>query len=291
MNNFSETKHSSSNDAENEFEMDSSEVPLFRVITRGDSDSEITVVLLHGFPANAELWNEMDELLPQEWRIVRPDIPGLSPTSIVPIAPELRTMNEIANSVATTLKLLEVKKAVIVGHSLGGYVALKLLRICPDIFAGLCLFHSHPFEDSPEQKEQRTALISRIHQDNSTAMALELLSAIFPDDIKAIYAEEYEFLQSLAREISPEGMKNVLCAMRDRRDSTDILAAAEIPVLSILGKDDPVISLPDKIHFTILPARSSVEILPDVSHFGMLEAPELCSEILAHFVERCFGYY
>ncbi|WP_238785047.1 alpha/beta fold hydrolase [Blattabacterium cuenoti] len=113
----------------------------------------IPVVLLHGFMESLEIWNYVYDNISKKYKIISIDLPGHG-KSIFPLKENtVFTMEKTAEIVKKILEKENIQKAVFVGHSMGGYVALAIAEKYPEIFLGLCLLHSTTKSDTFEKKK------------------------------------------------------------------------------------------------------------------------------------------
>src|SRR5512143_3456474 len=110
------------------------------------------LVLLHGYPLDHHLWDQVAPLLVDTFELILPDLRGFGESSTVD---SFYTMEDIASDVAALLDHLEIQKAAVVGHSMGGYVALAFARLYPQRVNGLGLISSQILADTPDRKEGR----------------------------------------------------------------------------------------------------------------------------------------
>ena len=134
-------------------------------------DSEVgekTVVLLHGYLESMLVWEEFIPLIYKSVRVVVLDIPG---HGISEVKGEVHTMDYLADVVASALKVLGIEKAYLVGHSMGGYVALAVCERHPQAVAGVVLLHSTPNADSEEKKKNREREIAIVKSGKKELLA------------------------------------------------------------------------------------------------------------------------
>lgn len=110
------------------------------------------IVLLHGYLESSEVWENISEKLSGKFRIICVDLPG---HGLSDIYGDTHTMEFMATVIKELLVSLGIKKAFLIGHSLGGYVTLAFLELFPELLKGYCLFHSQPFPDPPAALERR----------------------------------------------------------------------------------------------------------------------------------------
>src|SRR5215216_8115758 len=110
------------------------------------------LVLLHGYPLDHHLWDEVAPLLVDTFELILPDLRGFGESSTVD---SFYTMEDIASDIAALLDHLEIQKAAIVGHSMGGYVALAFARLFPERVTGLGLVSTQVLADPPDRRDGR----------------------------------------------------------------------------------------------------------------------------------------
>lgn len=234
------------------------------------------LVLLHGYPLDHHLWDEVVPLLESTFDVITPDLRGFGQSTTVD-APY--TMDDFASDLAGLLDHLGISQAAIVGHSMGGYVALAFARLYPERVRGLGLVSSQLAADSPERKEGRYKSAADVAE-NGIGSVVEAMAPKFTTD---------ERLQSVARasmqEQSPAAYIGALKAMAERPDSTESLASFPYPVVIVHGDADVLIPI-DRAREakSILPHSHLVEI-PGVGHIPMLEAKEETAEALKYLAK------
>src|SRR5919199_1106079 len=164
---------------------------------------------------------------------------------------------------------------VAVGSSMGGYCALELVRQAPERVRGLVLVGSRVEADSPERREGRARTLELIRSGGAEALWEDMRPKLFPPgDTEAV-----AFARGLALEQRPDELAAAVEAIRDRRDSTEVVARCEKPVLFAAGREDPFVSPGG--------GPPSLEVRAfDTSHLPSLERPEELNAVLAEFLAR-----
>lgn len=237
---------------------------------RGDGP---TLILLHGFPLDHHLWDEVVPLLEDTFDIILPDLRGFGESTTID---SQYSMDDYASDIAGLLDQLEIQKAAIVGHSMGGYVALAFARLYPDRVSGLGLVSSQVLADPPERKEGRYKSAADVSA-NGIGSVVETMTPKFTTDEK---------LQSYARSSmerqQPAAYIGALRAMAERADSTPLLSSFNFPVVIIHGDADSLIPI-DRAREVkaALPQAHLVEI-QGAGHMPMMEAKTKTAEALKH---------
>ncbi len=242
-----------------------------------------TVVLIHGFLENLNMWNPMVKVLSQSFRVITIDLPGHGRSDVFG---KYTTMDLMASAVNEVLETLSLSKAVVIGHSMGGYVAQTFAELYPEKVAGLGYFHSHAAADSTEAKINRGRAI-KIVEENHASFIASFIPDLFAEKNKNTYSEEIDWLMTEARKMTKEGIISALQAMRERRDGTKLLPQLTVPVMFIIGKEDPRMNAEQIKTQTWLPQKSHILLLENVGHMGYLESFEPCTSFVRGFVESC----
>jgi pimeloyl-ACP methyl ester carboxylesterase len=213
----------------------------------------MTVLLLHAFPLDERMWE------PQ------PD--GVA----VRLYGRGNSMETWASDI-----LAEVPgDLVVVGASMGGYCALEIARQAPERVRGLVLVGARVDADSAERREGRAKTIELIRVGGAEGLWEDMRLKLFP----AESAEGVDFARRLALEQRPDELVAAVEAIRDRRDSTELVAGLESPVLFAVGTSDPFVSPSE--------APPSAELRTfETGHLPSLERPEEFNAVLAEFLAR-----
>jgi pimeloyl-ACP methyl ester carboxylesterase len=217
----------------------------------------VTVLFLHALPLDERMWEPQRDQFPDA---VTPRLYGRG-----------SSMDAWARGI---LEEVEGDFAV-VGTSMGGYCALEVVRQAPERVRALALVGSRVDADSPERREGRARTLELIRSGGANALWEDMRPKLFPPgDTDAV-----AFARGLALEQQADELAAAVEAIRDRRDSTEVVARFEKPVLFAAGGDDPFVS-PEE-------APPSVEVHSfDTGHLPSLERPEEFNAVLAEFLAR-----
>lgn len=231
------------------------------------------LVLLHGYPLDHHLWDEIVPLLEDTFDLIIPDLRGFGESTTVD-APY--TMEDYAADIAGLLDQLGIQKAAIVGHSMGGYVALAFARLYPERVSGLGLVSSQAPADPPDRREARYKSAADVSE-KGIGSVVDTMAPKFTADEK---------LQTLARQTMErqprEAYIGALKAMAERADSSVLLSSFKFPVVIIHGKADALIPI-DRAREakSAIPQAHLVE-LEGAGHIPMVEAKEDTARALKH---------
>ena len=241
------------------------------------------LVLLHGFTESSGIWKQFIRRLSKRFRVVAVDLPGFGKSDCLA---EVHSMDLMAEAVKKVLMELEIRKCVMAGHSMGGYVTLAFARLYPRMLKGVCIFHSHPYADTPEGRINRDRAIEVIRADKFN-FVLQFIPTLFPEGSHDKYRKQIDNLIEEASVLSKEAILAGMIGMKERSDSVGIMKKLNIPVLFILGMKDTKIPMERAGEMVLLPKHSESLILQEVAHMGFYEAPIKTRRVLEDFVARC----
>jgi len=231
------------------------------------------LVLLHGYPLDHHLWDEVIPLLEDTFDVIAPDLRGFGESTIADSSP---TMEDYASDIAGLLDYLGIQKTAIVGHSMGGYVALAFVRLYPDRVTGLGLVSSQVLADPPDRKEGRYKSAKEVAE-NGIGSVVATMTPRFTADEKL-----QAFARTSMEQQQPAAYIGALKAMAERMDSTPLLSMLKFPVVIIHGDSDALIPV-DRAREVkaTLPQAHLVEV-SGAGHMPMVEAKEKTAEALKH---------
>lgn len=241
------------------------------------------LVLLHGFLESSEIWKSLAEKLSPGHKVVCIDLPGHGRSDCFGYVHSMELMADAVNKVMQDLNL---RRYIMVGHSMGGYVALAYAKKYTTHLKGLILFQSTPLSDTEEKKADRDR-IARLIPGKREVFIREALPGLFHPARLEQHPEHLEFLRDIANKTSYRGIVAALMGMKNRPDSVSFIKQVAIPIVFILGSDDKV--LPLSVHGELwkLPAAGLLLVLEESGHLGMLEAEDASCEALKKSVRFC----
>lgn len=250
---------------------------ILDVIDQGHSD--VTLLLIHGFPLDRTIWSKQITALSSSYRVVAPDLRGHG-QSAAPSGPY--SVDLMAQDIVATLDALEIDKAVWVGHSMGGYITLAGWRLAPERFAGMGLIATQHLADSIEARQKRYDLIERVKKEGAeAAVNPKLFAPDTPED-----TQHYQDALQIMRLTPAEGIIGALHAMATRPDSTDTLKTVTVPGLVLAGKEDQIIPAERAAQMAaVLPDEDWV-MVDGAGHMPMLEQVPQTTQALIRLMHR-----
>ena len=196
-------------------------------------------------------------------------------------------MELMADVIYNILKEERIRKCVMIGHSMGGYVTLAFAEKYPQLLKGFGLFHSHPFADTPEGRQNRERMIALIRKDK-----LGFITQFFGDLFAPATLENFKHeIEKLIHETGKMSKEDVIAAqegMKIRQDKTHVLRNTGIPVLLIIGMKDTRIPVDKTWEVVNLPQHAELQLFQEIAHMGFVEAPKETLSAIRGFVKRVF---
>ncbi len=238
------------------------------------------VVLLHGFLETHAIWSQFAEALSKHYRVLSFDLPGFGKSDL----PEKEdfSISDVAEDILKELKAMNIERSSVIGHSLGGYVALAMVEKEPTLFSSFALFHSTALADTSEKKETRTKTIDFVERNGARAFTANFIPPLFANPKHS----SIPFVTEIANQTKQKTVVRYLYAMRDRPDRTTIIKKFVGSILFLAGVADtviPIASLEKQAEIAQKPHFLSLE---GVGHMGMFEAFSLTLEIVSQFLKE-----
>lgn len=241
------------------------------------------VVLLHGYLENMLVWEDFVPLLYKEARIITLDIPG---HGISEVKGEIHSMDYLADTLAAALDKLNIERATIVGHSMGGYVALAFAERHANHLDGIVLLHSTPYADSEEKRKNRQREISLIKSGKKELLAHTAPEAGFAIENRNRFRTEIEDLQQTVYLTEDAGIVALLNGMIKRKAQSEMLHNLDKPILFILGRKDGYI-VPEVAEKMVAEhPKAKVVWLDNSGHMGFIEEAKECATAILNFIKN-----
>lgn len=244
-----------------------------------DSGNGKAIVLLHGFLENKKMWTEYVDLFSEKYRVVTIDLLGHGESDCLGY---VHTMEDNAYAVNAVLEDLEIEKAIIVGHSMGGYVGLAFAELYPDKIQKLVLLNSTSKEDSEEKKLNRTRAIKAVKQNYVSFVSLAIAN-LFSENNRTRLASEIENVKTEALKTPLQGIIASLEGMKIRKDREELVRKNLFPILLILGKKDPVLNYEENLS-QIEDTTAELVSFED-GHMSQIENKEALKSVLLNFFD------
>lgn len=242
-----------------------------------------TLVALHGFPHDHTLWQAQLGGLAEAARVVAPDLRGFGGS---PAPDETMSMRAYATDVRNLLRGLNTTPAVLMGLSMGGYVALAFAALFPEAVRALILCSTRATADSPEARARRLALARRVAEGEAAAVVTEMVPAMTADASRRADPEMAERVRQMMLRQPAPGVAAALRGMAERPDRQGSLPALRAPTLAISGSADTLIPPEETEAMARAMPNSRFVLIPGVGHLPPVENPEAFNKVVLEFLAR-----
>lgn len=241
------------------------------------------VVFLHGYLESRKIWDGMVKDFSKNHRFISIDLPGHGRSGTFD---NYHSMEFMAETVHAVIKNLGLKKVWLMGHSMGGYVALAFLELFPDSLYGLGLIHSHPFVDSDATQEKRAHEIELVEKGKKDLIIANSIPNTYAGINRDRLKEEISITKEIAKGNSEDGIVANLKGMLKRPDRSDLLKSTSLPVLIVAGEKDSIIPFDSVSKKIPLPPGGELVKLEKSGHMGFVEEKEKTLEVLSNFIKK-----
>lgn len=236
--------------------------------------------MLHGFLENQKMWEQYIAPLSKKNRVITIDLLGHGATECLGY---VHSMEDNADAVHAVLAELRIRKAVFIGHSMGGYIALAFAELYPDFVKGLVLLNSTANADSEERKTNRDRAIKAVKQNYKGFVSLAIAN-LFSENNRERLRVEIENVKTEALKTPLQAIVASLEGMKIRLDREVLLHLTPYPKLLILGQKDPVLEYEDTKK-QIVNTDVALVSFPD-GHMSHIENQEELTTVLVQFLKK-----
>ena len=269
---------------------------------REDTSSRGSVVFIHGFPFNSSMWQHQLAAMPRGWLGLAPDLRGFGETEL-PVKPDplptgsdskalvaeeaevVLTMERHARDLAELIDQEVGSPAVICGLSMGGYIALELWRLRPDLVRALVLTDTRADADTEGALENRRRLAATARERGSATLPAAMIPSLLAKGTRADDPEAVQLVRDMILDAPVASVIGALAGMADRSDFTAELPSIDRPALVVAGEEDSI--TPPQVAEEMARALpdSRLEVIPGAGHLTNLEQPYLFNRLLADFLD------
>jgi pimeloyl-ACP methyl ester carboxylesterase len=241
-----------------------------------------TLVLLHAFPLDREMWQPQFDAFAGTARVIAVDLPGFGGS---PLPAQPWTVDSAADDVATLLDTLGVTgRVVVAGLSMGGYVALAFARRHADRLAGLILADTRAEPDDDAAKQNRGKMIDLARTQGSAAVVEAMIPKLLSDGTRKNQPAVADAIRAIGARQNLGAVAAALVAMRDRPDAAPGLDQLAAPLLVLVGEHDAVTPPTLAAAMAGRVYGSELVTIPDAGHLSNRENPEAFSGAVLRFL-------
>lgn len=232
------------------------------------------VLFLHGFLEQSAMFTKLIEHL-ETFHCIVPDLPGHGKST----SQSEFSMKAMAKSVIELLEHLNINQAHVVGHSMGAYVAMEMVRMAPEKIKSMLFFQSTAGADSPELKIRRDRSIEAINQ-NKNRYLRTVINGLFAGETKDQFQSQIDALVEDVQNMDEKAIIGATLGMRNRHDSRELMRDLNVPVGYFLGAKDPVLPKQKMLDEMAMVRPDSFFMDPVMGHMAHVEAPDLAKNYL-----------
>lgn len=250
-----------------------------------DEGEGTTLVLVHAFPFDADMWRADAKALSSRMRVIAPSMRGFGATPAVRM--DSVTIEAMADDVAAVVAALDVPGPIVIGGlSMGGYVAMAFARRYPEVIRGIVLADTKAEADTDEARTRRDASIAKVDGGDVEGFVDGLLGSLLSPATRDGNSAIVQQLRATMMKAKPTTLTSALRALRDRPDATKGLASVSVPVLVVVGEDDAMTPpAAAKAMIAAMPeTRTQLAVIPKAGHLANLEQPDAFRKAITSFV-------
>jgi pimeloyl-ACP methyl ester carboxylesterase len=237
----------------------------------------MNVIWIHGFGEDSSVWNDFTANIHSYFC---PHIFEHSHKTGYSL------IKEYAEDLRDFIVTNKIENPVLIGHSMGGYIALEYASRYPETFSGLGLFHSSAAGDSETKKAERKKTMQFIAKNGTAVFIQNFYPNMFTETFRN---ENPELIQENIKrfeKLNPEALIAATESMSNRNDHLKTLRLLNVPVFQILGKDDSLIPFEKGLEQTLVIQKPYTLLLNKVAHAGMYESPQICADFINNFLAQ-----
>ncbi|MCC2334530.1 alpha/beta fold hydrolase [Cellulomonas wangsupingiae] len=239
------------------------------------------IVLLHAFPLDHRMWDDVARDLARTRDLLAPDLPVASGEPL----PE-PSLDVAADRVADAIRAAGGGPAVVAGLSMGGYVALALLERHPELVAGLALVDTKVVADTADAAANRRRVADEVEAAGSVDPVRGMVDVLLGETTRSARPEVVERVGAWIGEQDPARVAWAQRAMSVRPDRTDALRAFDGPVTVVVGDEDTVTGTDAADHMVATAAHALLVVVPRVGHLSAVEDPAVVRSAVAELAQR-----
>jgi 3-oxoadipate enol-lactonase len=242
-----------------------------------------TLILIHGFPLTARMWEPQLELAEHGWRIIAPHLRGFDGPPVDDVA---TSVDDYAGDIIDLLDALHIEQAVIGGLSMGGYITFALFRHAPRYFRGMILADTRVQADTPEGVEGRKRMLQLVREKGAPAAADEMVPKLLGASTRASRPEVEQTVRGMIGSNSTETIAGAITALMTRPDATALLPTIHCPTLVVVGDEDVLTPPAASEEIARGIGGAELALIPRAGHMSNIEQPAVFNLALARFLDH-----
>jgi len=255
------------------------------LINYNDMGSDVAqpIIFIHGFPFSWRMWYKQEEYFCEHYRTITYDIRGHGDSSMG----EPQFMVEyFVDDFFRLVNFLNIKKAVVVGLSMGGYIALRAYEKKPDIFRALVLCDTKSEADTNDAKIKRANQAQQVKIDGAKKFSEEFVKNVFAKQSFTTLKGEVEMIKEIISKTETLSIAATLIALAARTDTTHVLPTIDIPTLILVGEHDTITPVANSQAMKEKIPNAEMKIIPNAAHMSNLENADVFNSTIENFLKK-----
>jgi 3-oxoadipate enol-lactonase len=241
----------------------------------------IPIIFIHGFPFDKSSWKPQLDDLQKKFRVIAYDIRGFGKSAA---GDDKQSIVLFADDLILLMDALQIKKAVVCGFSMGGYILLNAVNRYPERFAGLILSDTQCNADSDEGREKRYKTIKQIESGRIDDFASGFVKNVLCKETIDTKPELVDKIKNIILSNSEKSITGTLNALAQRWETCSVLVKIKIPVLILCGAEDTLTppAQSEFLHKNI--PGATFYLIEKAGHLSNLEQPEEFNRRIINFM-------
>jgi 3-oxoadipate enol-lactonase len=241
------------------------------------------VLLIHGFPLGAWMWNPQIDALVPYCRVLAPELRGFGAARLP--SPSCR-IDDYAADMVKLLGERGIERAAVIGCSMGGYIALAMAERFPERISALVLVATKATADTMEEQADRSSMMDRARREGPKWVASKMVPKLFSPATAQARPDLPTIVKENIHRVAPSAIVCAIGAMRDRPDRRGALGKLRVPILLARGADDAISTEADLQAMQAANPTARTVVIPGAGHLANLEQPEAFNAALLPFLEQ-----
>jgi pimeloyl-ACP methyl ester carboxylesterase len=240
------------------------------------------VVLLHPFPANRGVWKPAAALLEPRYRLILPDLRGHGESGV---GEGPATMEKHVADIARVMDEAGIRKAVLAGESIGGYILFEFWRRMRERVSALILCNTKAGADTEEARANRLRSAEDVEKRGVEPFIESMIPKLLGESTRSNRPDLVDAARAMMMKMSPAGIAAVQRGMAARPDSTPTLATVNVPVLIVTGDEDVLTGLAEaELMHRHIPG-SALKVIARAGHYAVFEQHEQAGRLVRQFLD------
>jgi len=246
-----------------------------------EQGSGLPVIFVHAFPLNHSMWDEQIDFFASKHRPIAPDLRGFGESDL---ADQQFSIEDMASDIKMLMDGLAIQRAVMVGLSMGGYIAMSFYRHFAENLRALVLADTRSTADTEEGRARRLQTAEKAEQFGASAIADDMISVLIGPTTRSNRPDVVTRVRRMIETTRPEAIAAAQRAMASRADSTELLRAARLPVLLLTGEEDSLYPPAEAQNLSAIIPGAQLRTIERAGHLSNLEQPALFNAALSDFL-------